>query len=308
MISRAATLPDDFTSINELLSACEVEDTMDLDIHRHALQETQTTEHFQLWLADSGHIQGFARLRFGEVDNITEGRYWYYVRPTAREQGIEARALQWAEQQTLRHSAGSTCRLYTASHADHAARFGFLEANHFTRERYFFTMKQDLHEAPSAPEVPAGYTLRPATLEELESYTELQNLAFREHWNAAPTTVKELRTEMLQPRYRSELDIVAVAPDGTLASYCTATIEPSKREGAEEIIGFIAALGTHPAHRKLGLGRALLLHNLRTLHTLGVSKSHISVDGINPTGAVRLYESVGFQTFETWLLYFKYLS
>jgi hypothetical protein len=47
----------------------------------------------------------------------------------------------------------------------------------------------------------------------------------------------------------------AIAPDGTLASFCTAMIELMKREGIEEIVGFIASLGTYLSHRGRGLGR-----------------------------------------------------
>jgi mycothiol synthase len=307
MTSHSVTLPDDFACIDELLRACEAVDALDLTVHRQALQEHQTTERFQVWFDDSGNVQGFARLHFNEVEGLTEGRYWYYLRPTIIGQGIETSALQWAEQETLQQRTGSACRLFTTSRADHPARFHFLEANDFTRERYFFTMKRALHETPPAPEVPSGYTIRAATLADIESFTDLHNLAFREHWKSLPITSDELRAEKLDPEYRPEIDLLAVAPDGTLASFCTATIEPTKREGIDEIVGFIGGLGTHPSHRGLGLGRALLLHNLRTLHALGMYKAYISVDAANPTGAVRLYESVGFQTFETWLSYFKSL-
>lgn len=307
MISRLVTLPDDFVRIDELLHICETADTVDLDLHRHALQKKQTTERFQVWLDDADNMQGFARLHFNETESLTEGRYWYYLRPTAVDQGIEASALQWAEQETLQQRADRACRLFTASRADHPARFQFLEANNFTRERYFFTMKRALHETPPAPEVPSGYTIRTATLADIKDFTDLHNVAFREHWNSLPITSEELRTEKLDPNYRPEIDLLAVAPDGTLASFCTASIELMKREGIDEVVGFIDGLGTHPLHRGLGLGRALLLQNLRTLRALGMIKACISVDAANPTGAVRLYESVGFQTFETWLSYFKSL-
>lgn len=41
MISRLVTLPDDFVRIDELLRICETADTVDLDLHRHALQKTR---------------------------------------------------------------------------------------------------------------------------------------------------------------------------------------------------------------------------------------------------------------------------
>lgn len=311
MLTRSVILPDDYALLDEFFRVCEKADTIDLDLHRHALKDQQTTDQFQIALDAENRVQGFARLHCSEVEGLTEGRYWYYLLPSAPNQALATDFLHWAEQQTLQQSAknGHSCsRLSTGSRLDHPTRFEFLAANSFTRERYFFTMKLALDDIPPAPALPAGYTLRSATLADIEPYTALHNLSFQEHWNAPPISADELRAEKLEPEYRPDLDILAVASDGTLASFCTATIEPMKREGIEEIVGFIASLGTDPAHRSRGLGRALLLHNLHTLRELGMSKADISVDAANPTGALRLYEGVGFQTFETWLVYFKSLA
>jgi mycothiol synthase len=312
MISRAVTLPDDFAPLDAFFRACEAADSLDLDLHRHALQDPQTPDHFQVYFDTALCVQGFARLHFSELEDVIEGRYWYYVGPSITNPALAASLLQWAEQQTRQRHAKNAQRQYrlsTASRADHPARFQFLEANGFTRERCFLTMKRALLEALPAPEVPAGYTLRTPTLADLSSYTDLHNLTFRDHWNSPPITVDDLRVEQLAPSYRPELDILAVTPDGTLVSFCTATIETGlgKREGTGRAVGFISTLGTHPLHRGRGLGRALLLHTLRTLHALGIDLCYISVDTTNVTRAGRLYEAVGFQTFETWLAYFKSL-
>jgi ribosomal protein S18 acetylase RimI-like enzyme len=310
MISRPVSMPADFTLIDELLHSCETQDAIDLNLHRQALQEKQTTtELFQIWLNDTGQLQGFARLHFSQLDDLTEGRYWYYARPTTpnRVQRISTSMLKWAEQETQKRQIGIKVRLSTASREDHSIRFQFLEASVFSRERYFFTMKQDLRENLPAPVLPKSYTFRQPTLDDIENYTDLHNQTFRERWNSQPITIDELRASQLDHEYQPELDTLAVTADNTLVSFCTATIEQTKREGHDEMIGFIASLGTDPAHRGRGIGRALLLHTLQTIYNLGIHKSLISVDAANPTGALHLYESVGFQTFETWIYYFKYL-
>jgi mycothiol synthase len=257
MISRPATMPDDFTLIDELLRRCEQADVIDLDTHRHALREPQTADMFHIWLDEAGQTQGFARLQFSEIDGLIEGRFWYYLHPEAAQgQGVGSSALRWAERETVPQAGQRPRRLFTASREDHPARFGFLEANGFTRVRYFFTMKQPLHEAPPAPEIPSGYTIRSATLEDAEPLTDLHNRAFREHWGSQPLTIEEERAALLDAEHQFATDIVAVAPDGSLASFCEATIQSMKREGVEETVGFIGSLGTHPAHRSRGLGRA----------------------------------------------------
>lgn len=307
MLSRPVALPDDVALVDDLLRACELADAVDLSLHRDALQEPQPGERLHVWLDDADRAHGFARLHFNELDDVLEGRYWYYIRPSARDQGIESGALTWAMQETTRRAAQRPCRLFTGAREDHLARCQFLEANSFTRERYFYTMKRSLDEESLTSEVPGGYAIRIATLEDAVALTDLHNRAFRGHWASQPLTVAEERTELLDPAHRSELHIVAVTRDGALACFCEASIEPMKREGIEETVGFISSLGTRPSHRGRGLGRALLLHNLRTLRALGMRKAYISVDTANATGALRLYESVGFQPFETWITYFKRL-
>ena len=57
-----------------------------------------------------------------------------------------------------------------------------------------------------------------------------------------------------------------------------------------------------------GLGRALLFHSFRELRRLGRTAVGLSVDSENPTGAVRLYESVGMRPVSRRVLYEKQLS
>ena len=61
---------------------------------------------------------------------------------------------------------------------------------------------------------------------------------------------------------------------------------------------FVKDLAVDPARRRVGLGRALLLHALRALRARGATTAALKVDADNPTGAVRLYESVGMRIAE----------
>ena len=61
------------------------------------------------------------------------------------------------------------------------------------------------------------------------------------------------------------------------------------------------------AHRGLGLGRALLLEGMRALRRRGCTHLMLGVDSDNPTGALRLYESVGFREWRTSVAFRKVL-
>ena len=57
--------------------------------------------------------------------------------------------------------------------------------------------------------------------------------------------------------------------------------------------GWIGALGVRRAWRGQGLAKALLLHSFREFHRRGKRRVGLGVDSENPTGATKLYESVG---------------
>jgi ribosomal protein S18 acetylase RimI-like enzyme len=60
--------------------------------------------------------------------------------------------------------------------------------------------------------------------------------------------------------------------------------------------GWVKDLAVHPAHRRRGLGEALLHHAARAYREAGVTRVGLKVESDNPTGAPRLYERLGYRT------------
>lgn len=90
------------------------------------------------------------------------------------------------------------------------------------------------------------------------------------------------------PLYRRDLDLVAVAPNGGFAAFCTIWFEESTRTGLFEPVG------TAPEHQRRGLGKAILTEGLNRLQRLGVDVAYV---GSYSQPAHTLYESVGFRTY-----------
>lgn len=65
------------------------------------------------------------------------------------------------------------------------------------------------------------------------------------------------------PLYRRDLDILAVASDGSVASFATAWFDDVSRTS------YIEPVATVPAHRKHGLGKAVILEALHRLKRMG---------------------------------------
>lgn len=87
----------------------------------------------------------------------------------------------------------------------------------------------------------------------------------------------------LSPLYRRDLDIVAIAPDGSVASFCTMWFDDVSRTA------YIEPVATVPAHRKKGLGKATIIYGLHRLKQMGCKVAFVG--GYSPA-ANALYFSV----------------
>jgi len=87
--------------------------------------------------------------------------------------------------------------------------------------------------------------------------------------------------------YKQDLDLVAVTPDGTFASFCTFRIDPISR------ITSLEPMGTLPSYRGLGLAKALIYEGLN--RSMKYDPSLFYIGGAADTPAANhLYNSVGF--------------
>lgn len=120
---------------------------------------------------------------------------------------------------------------------------------------------------PDAPQV-AGYVIRPQGdgLELLER-CYASGLGFhRDDINIArnnrdhPEWYHHIQSA---PLYRRDLDLIAIAADGSIASFCTIWFDDVTRTA------YFEPVATVPAHQKRGLGRAVMLEGLRRLKRMG---------------------------------------
>ena len=73
-------------------------------------------------------------------------------------------------------------------------------------------------------------------------------------------------------------------------------------------LGWIESLAVRRPERARRLGKALLLHAFHVLRSRGRSAAGLTVDAANPTGAVRLYESVGMHSVREQVTYEQRLA
>jgi mycothiol synthase len=241
---------------------------------------------------------------------VLDAGFTWEIYPTVRRQGLEDEIVAWAEGAIAGAAAerGQPAVVYADSDQAHAYGREVLETRGYTTARYFFLMRRSLNEPIPTPELPEGYTVTTVQSEvDILAWIDMFNLSFIDHWNFHPSTLERRRHRMQNPAYRPEGDLVAVAPDGTFAAFCTCYIHDEENAAAGRLEGWIGTLGTRRGYRKIGLGRAMLLRGIEYLKGQGLDWALLGVDATNPTGALRLYESVGFNVDRTEIAYSKTL-
>ncbi|MFE7120712.1 GNAT family N-acetyltransferase [Streptomyces sp. NPDC057654] len=230
------------------------------------------------------------------------------VAPDRRGEGIGGALLAWQEARGLQHFAACDDALpgWLSSGADEkaAAAIGLLEAHGYERARWWLELERDLAEpvaeAPAAP----GVRLVPYGPEWQERSREAFNDSFRDHWGTQPVTVAEWAAGDRLEAFRPDLSAIAVtsgAPDmpggpdeERVVGFCFVDVAKGEWPLRGFPFGYVTAVGVRRDARGQGLARTLLAHVLRSLKAEGLEKAVLDVDAENPSGALGLYQSLGF--------------
>jgi len=87
--------------------------------------------------------------------------------------------------------------------------------------------------------------------------------------------------------YDPSLDLVVVAPSGTIAAYCTCSVNEHEKEGWTDPVA------THPNYQRNGLAKALLLKGIQMLKERGMEYACLGTSGEN-IAMQKTAQSVGF--------------
>ncbi len=135
-------------------------------------------------------------------------------------------------------------------------------------------------------EMAEGYTLRttdPGDMEDCQKIADLLNAAFNRDFH----TAQEYRTYTEKAlSYNNELDLAAVAPDGSFGAYAAMIFDEANGYGLFEPVC------THPDHYRKGLAKTLMLACLGRVKAMGATEATVATGDM--AAANRLYQSVGF--------------
>jgi mycothiol synthase len=255
-----------------------------------------------LWEDTNGKLMAIAGLMIPSEGQVLSGFLWFRIHPTASADILQKQITDWGEQRMrqVRQERDTDVKLLAGASVEQTERIALLEECGFRIERYFLTMVRSLAEPISEPQFPEGFTLRSIQGEQdAQAWVEMFNQTFIDHWNFLPETVEAFKHKLNNPEFRPDLSLIVIAPDGTFAAFCDCYIP---NQGDQ---GWINPLGTKRGFRKKGLARAMLQAIMQRLQAEGMETAMLYVDAENLSGALRLYESVGFTKVNTQIAYLK---
>lgn len=254
-------------------------------------------EHIRLWHDARGRLVAYAIL--GEDPSFD-----CQVLPEYEGRGIEAEALAWAESRLtelrLHDEQQWGGPLVSGARQDDAQRIAFLEHHGFRYSGKFAEVNLLRSLAEPIPHVAQSPGWQVRSVAE-EGETANRAAAQREvwlPWSVGHVSAADYARLMRLPGYDRELDVVAVAPDGTIAAYVNCWLDPLNG------IGDFGPVGARPEYRRQGWTRAVLVEGLRRLKAQGMDRVCVST-GVANTPARRLYESLGFRTDNKYLDYVR---
>ena len=292
----------DLGAIAELLNACELADCLDSKTSVSELRFKfndsliDTTKDLLLWKNINGNLIGLSQISISPNEE-NDGLLEFHVHPEARDGDLGKQMVAWGEQKMgeITSASGANVKLRSGTRDFNSERITLLRSCGFEIECYLLAMKRSLSKPIPEPLLPKGFTLRHSKgLEDAEAYVEMYNQTFIDDWNYHPLTVEQYQYWLADPNYKSELDLIALASDGTFVASCFCYIskEQNKKNGRKD--GFISGLGTRRGFRRQGLGKSMLLAGMQKLKLEGIDTAKLFVNVENPNRAKKLYESVGF--------------
>ena len=295
---------DDYRLLTELMNTCSEADR---------IPWVQTPENLRIELEGEDGIDTTSDIVIVEVDGgvvaaaqvwraVREGRAMFevsgHVLPAFRRRGIGrallAENLRRAAERAAIEPRGAPIQIESFAEDLEVGHRAILAAAGFETVRHFFLMRvPSLEDVPDAP-LPEGIEVRPVTPEHHRMIFDAEAEAFRDHWGH-----REQGDDLFRTLYaKAELDtsLWIVAWDGDeIAGVVQNWIWPAENERLGVKRGWLERISVRRPWRRRGLGRAITALSLRRLRDAGTEDAMLGVDSENPTGALGLYESLGFE-------------
>jgi mycothiol synthase len=279
------------------------------------------------------HCDPYTDMLFAEVDGMVAGycRAWWElegsgqwigfqlgsVLPQWRRKGIGSALLRFNEHRLQQIAAqlkesgqlpmDAPCLLDNFVSSSEADRINLLERRGYKAVRYANEMvRPDLENIPNLP-LPTGVEVRPIRSEQMRLIWEASNEAFRDHWGYIPEPWEAFEQMLNDPDFDPSLWRVAWQGD-EVAGMVLSFINKDENEMYGRKRGFTENICVRRPWRRQGLAKALIALSMIALKERGMTEAALGVDAENTSGALHLYEGMGYRMVKKQINYRKRLE
>jgi mycothiol synthase len=231
-----------------------------------------------------------------------------WVSPAFRRRGLGRALLHWAEARAREVALvdGRTGERTLGSWPDEsqAGAVALYESEGYEIVRYGFMMVRDLAEPIPELPMPDGLEVRPVEPVDHRRIWDADVEAFRDHWDPGERTDADFEGWFASPELDTGLWRVAWDGDEVAGSVMN-FIYPAENETLGQQRGWLDHVSVRRPWRRRGLASALIAASMRALRDVGMTEAALGVDAENPSGALGVYESLGFRRTRTGVAYRK---
>lgn len=266
----------------------------------------------------NGEVIGYSRVWWAvEGSGKWIGFQFGNVLPAWRRKGIGSALLQFNEGRHHQTAIGlkrsgelpgdSPCLLDNFTSSTEVDRINLLELRGYTAVRYAYDMvRPDLENIPDLP-LPPDVEIRLVEPEHMRLIWKASNEAFLDHWGYIPDPWENFESFMKDPDYDPSLLRVAWQGD-QVAGMVLSFIDKDQNEMYGRKRGYTENICVRRPWRKRGLAKALIASSLFALKERGMTEAGLGVDAENTSGALNLYEHMGFRVVKKNIIYRKPLN
>jgi len=224
-----------------------------------------------------------------------------YLLAEWRGRGLELAVQRHMERcaQVVASTGPKGARHWFASNAPETwqARVDMLCASSYAPVRCYFEMQRPLDDDLPEAVLPTGLALRPALPEHYRAIWEAGEECFRDQADHVAPSEESYCAWVATPDLDPSLWLVAWDGDQVAGAAINVIHEGAWGETDD--------LFVRRPWRKQGVGRALLVGSLHLFKARGLTTAGLGVDAENVSGALGLYESVGFRPYQRVVSYRK---
>lgn len=239
-------------------------------------------------------------------------RHQAYVLPHWRRRGIGTALLLFAERRLKStaedHPEGVARQLQVWSSDTQPGKDVLLLGAGYGQVRFVQEMAQSLdRELPGEAPMPEGLEVRPVEDDHIRAIWEANREAFEDHWGSGPQTEGDYQEWTGRRTFDPSLWKVAWDGDEVVGMVLNFVDKDENREYSRNR-GYTEDIAVRRQWRRRGLARSLISQSLQMFSDKGYDEAALAVDTENLSGALLLYERLGFEAFKLYTVFRKPLE